>query len=56
MELGQAWLGGIADTIGEAYNVTRGNIPNVSYKVPSYITERLQAPSAIVRTGVISVV
>jgi hypothetical protein len=46
--------GGIAGTIGGTWNVVRGNVPNVSYKAPSYVTERPQAPSVAAKAGVIS--
>jgi hypothetical protein len=46
--------GGIAGTIGGAWNVIRGNVPNVSYKAASYITEKPQAPSVVARAALIS--
>jgi hypothetical protein len=46
--------GSIAGTVGGAWNVVRGNVPNVSYKASSYVTERPQASSSMEKAVVIS--
>ncbi|MFP3040750.1 hypothetical protein LQZ19_02905 [Treponema primitia] len=46
--------GGIAGTVGGLINVAHGDIPNVSVKAPSYITNRPEATSAATKAAVIS--